>query len=44
MQKLCTRCSQPFECAASPECWCQRVAAWQAVRQEHPDCLCKMNL
>src|SRR5215468_4847255 len=46
MQKLCSKCSLPFECSANtPDCWCQGVAAWegvrQMVRQKYPDCLCK---
>ena len=44
MQRFCARCSLPFECAASETCWCQSEAAWQGVRTEHEDCLCKTCL
>ena len=45
MQKRCAKCSLPFECTSSTECWCKSVAVWEGVRQmvreTYSDCLCK---
>jgi len=45
MEKHCSHCSLPFECAASsPECWCRSIPAWQPAREASSDCLCKLCL
>jgi hypothetical protein len=43
MENLCTKCNLPFECMASDRCWCQSVAAWQAVNR-HPGMGMRMEL
>lgn len=44
----CSRCSLPFECEASENCWCFQVSlseeARQRLEQRYPDCLCRSCL